>query len=234
MYYIIIGFLGWNVFYFIFTSSWFDIAEISISGNHYLDNETIQAQGGMKFHTNLFRFDIQEANNRLLRNPWIEDVSVKKIFPNQLSIHIAERKPGVILFHESRYYLVDMQGRILSVLQQMDLELDLYLVTGLGISSQMPGEVIENQEFQAIGRIIYALENIFPEQFYKIQVVSNEEFLLFHKEKQMKVRIENGDQLINEWYLLEKALQEVIEEDMLIQEINMKYKGRLSIILKEE
>jgi len=103
----------------------------------------------------------------------------------------------------------------------------------LDISNKKPGDIVDGQEYENIQRIIYALENIFPDQFYKIQVVSNEEHILYYKKKQIRVRIKNGDQLIDEWYLLERALQKVIQEEAPIQEINMKYKERLSIILKE-
>ncbi|MFW6149615.1 MAG: hypothetical protein ACOC6D_07140, partial [Atribacterota bacterium] len=104
---------------------------------------------------------------------------------------------------------------------------------GLDIRNKKPGDIIDSQEYENIQRIIYALENIFPDKFYKIQVISNEEHILFYKNKQIRVRIKDGDQLVDEWYLLERALQKVVQEETPIQEINMKYKERLSIILKE-
>ncbi len=144
-----------------------------------------------------------------------------------------ERQPGVLIFCENHFYLISEEGIILSISQESDNEFGLYIITGLAIGKKNPGETIDSQEYQNIPRIIYALENIFPDQFYKIKVISNEEYLLFHKENQIEVRIENGDQLIDEWYLLEKALQKVAQEEMQLQEINMKYNERLSIILKE-
>ncbi|HOR42372.1 MAG TPA: hypothetical protein PK111_04340, partial [Atribacterota bacterium] len=85
-----------------------------------------------------------------------------------------------------------------------------------------------------IRSIIYALDNLFLEQFYKIQIISEEEFLIFHRNNKIKVRIENGEQLINEWYLLESALQNINLEAMPLQEINMKYKERLLLILEDK
>ncbi|HOF03407.1 MAG TPA: hypothetical protein PLT58_05570, partial [Atribacterota bacterium] len=75
---------------------------------------------------------------------------------------------------------------------------------------------------------------LFSEQFYKIQIISEEEFLIFHRNNKIKVRIENGEQLINEWYLLESALQNINLEAMPLQEINMKYKERLLLILEDK
>ena len=82
-------------------------------------------------------------------------------------------------------------------------------------------------------KIIYGLDNLFPDQFYKIEIISEEEYFLYHNDNNIKVRIENGEQLIDEWYMLESALQKIAAEQIPLQEINMKYKERLFIILKD-
>ncbi len=233
LYYIIIGFLGWNFFYFIFTSAWFNIKEVNITGNNYLSGQTIINQGGIEFQTNLFHFDTNKAELKLLQHPWIAEASIKKALPNKLNINIAERKPNILLYHNENYYLISEAGVVLTILPEFKNDFDLYLITGIDIGNIKAGEVIRGQEYENVKRIIYALDNIFPDQFYKIQVISNEEHLLFHKKEEIKVRIKDGNQLIDEWYLLERALEEVFQEETLLQEINMKYKERLSIILKE-
>ncbi|MFA7202418.1 MAG: FtsQ-type POTRA domain-containing protein [Candidatus Caldatribacteriota bacterium] len=232
-YYIIIGFVGWSFFSFIFTFFWFDIKEINIEGNYYTSNETIIKQGRLDKHINLFLFDVEASGLDILKNPWIADVYIKKRPPNRLSVKIIERKPEVLLYNNEVFYLISEEGVILSASGQSDNEHGLYIVTGLDIKNNIPGKKIDIEKYNYIKRIIYALNNIFPEQFYKIQVISNEEYLLFHKKAQIKVRIKDGDQLIDEWYLLERAIQNVIQENTPIKEINMKYEDRLSIILEE-
>lgn len=205
---------------------------IIIEGNDYLENGTILAQGRIKPHTNLFHLNIEKTQHSILENPWIENVSIKKVFPNQLKIELIERKPNVLIFYDNHFYLVNEEGIILSALDQFDEDYQLYILTGLSIGSKKPGEFIENPEFHVVQRVIYALENIFPDQFDKLQVISADEYLLFHKRKDIKVRIRDGEQLINEWYLLERALQKIFEEEIQLEEINMLYEERLSIILQ--
>ncbi|MFW6134617.1 MAG: cell division protein FtsQ/DivIB [Elusimicrobiota bacterium] len=207
---------------------------VNIEGNKHLNNEGIINQGEIEPQTNLFHFNTENTRKNLLDNPWISDVSVKKIFPNQLNIELRERQPVLTISWDDRFYLVNEKGVILSVLEQFNNSFDLYILTGLDIGTKKPGEVIEKQEFYDTQRIIYALENIFPDQFYKIRVIPTEEFILFHKKNNIKVRIRDGEQLIDEWYLLERALQKVFREELPLEEINMKYEERLSIILKEE
>lgn len=131
------------------------------------------------------------------------------------------------------YYLVSKEGVILSITEQYPDQFGLYIITGLDISAKKPGDTIDSFQYSKIQRIIYGLDNIFPDQFYKIKIIAEDEYLLFCRDNNIKVRIKNGDQLIDEWYLLEKALTKVIQDDTEIQEINMKYEDRLSIILKE-
>ena len=233
LYYIIIGFLGWNVFYFIFTSSWFDIEKVTIHGNNYLNNDTILVQGELAKPVNIFHFDIDRTSRILSCNPWIEEITIKKIYPKQLDIKIVERKPGAILYSNNLYYLVTAEGVILTAFKQFNNDFNQYIITGLDINNKKPGDIIEDTAYKEVQRIIYGLNNLFPDQFYKIAIISGEEYLLLHNNDKIKVRVENSEQLINEWYLLQSALQKIAAEQISLQEINMKYQERLLIILEE-
>ena len=233
LFYIIIGFLSWNIFYSFFTSSWFDIKKVTIHGNYHLDSKTILTQVELNEPVNIFHFDIEGAIKKLSRNPWVEKIAIKKVYPKQLDITIVERKPGALLYSNDLYYLATAEGLILTVFEQFNNDFKQYIITGLNINFKKPGETIETIAYKEIQKIIYGLNNLFPDQFYKIEVISEEEYLLFHNHDKIKVRIENGEQLINEWYLLESALQKIAAEQIPLQEINMKYKERLLIILKD-
>jgi cell division protein FtsQ len=233
LYYIIIGFFGWIVFYFFFTSSWFEINKVSIYGNKYLSNDRVLTQGILDRPINIFHFDIVNACDKISKNPWIKEVKMKKVFPGRLEINIKEREPGALLYSGEQYYLVTAEGVILTRYKQLNNEFNQFLITGLDIGSKKAGDIIRDPAFFESQKIIYALKNIFPDQFYKIETISEEEFLLFHNNKNIKVRVGNSERLINEWYLLESALQKVLLEDIPLQEINMKYRERLLIILQE-
>ncbi len=233
LYYIIIGFLGWNIFYFLFTSPLFDITKISVYGTNYLQDTIILNQSELNEPVNIFHFDLEKACKKLAQNPWIKDITMKKIYPNHLEIGIIEQKPGTFLYHNNNYYLVTAEGVILEILNQFNNNLSKYIITGLNVNSKRPGQVIEDQEYKEVQRIIFALDHLFPDQFYKIEVISEEEFLLFHINNRIKVRLESGEQLINKWYLLESALQKINTEEVPLQEINMKYQERLLIVLPE-
>ncbi|MBN2395771.1 MAG: FtsQ-type POTRA domain-containing protein [Candidatus Atribacteria bacterium] len=233
LYYIILGFLGWILFYFIFTSPFFGITKVNIHGNDYLSSEDIFIQAGIEYQTNLFHFNTKEATRKLLHNPWIDHVSISKGLPGELNIEVIERQPSLLLVWNNRFYQANEEGMILLVSAQFSNPYGLYIISGLDIGMKKPGEIIDCQEYKKIQDLRKVLENIFPDQFYKIQVISADEYLLFYKENDIKVRIANAEQLIEEWYLLENALQKVIQEKIPLKEINMKFEDRLSIVLEE-
>ncbi len=233
LYYVILGFLSWNIFYFIFTSSWFNIKVITINGNNYIENDIILTQGGLENPINIFHFDTEISCEKLLKNPWIKDIFIKKIYPKQIVINIEERKPGALLYSNSFYYLVTVEGVILTKTNEFNNEFNQFVITGLNIDSKKPGEIIQDNAYTEAQKVIYALKNLFPDQFSKIEVISKEEFILFHRHNDLKVRIGNAEQLISQWYLLESALQKVSNESLQLQEINMKYQERLLMIMEE-
>lgn len=233
LYYIILGFLSWNIFYFIFTSSWFNIGNITINGNIFLKNDIILSQSGLSNPVNIFHFNIENSCAKLLKNPWVENVDMKKIYPKQIIVNIEERKPGALLYSDSFYYLVTEEGMILTKSNQFSNEYNQFIVTGFEINSKNPGDRIQNNTYKEIQKLIYSLKNLFPDQFYKIEIVSFEEFILFHKQNNLKIRVGSAEQLVNQWYLLESALQKVMTENLKLQEINMKFQERLLIIMEE-
>ena len=62
-------------------------------------------------HAGFFSFDIQALKVHLLKNQWVRDVSIRKVFPHTLVVDIKERKPtaywnkrGVVDRHNKIFY----------------------------------------------------------------------------------------------------------------------------------
>ena len=81
----------------IYNSSLFTIEEVSIQGVEHLTTEEMQALAGVPVGTTLLRVDAAGIKNSLLRDAWVEDVSVNRIFPNKLEISVTERTVAAIV-----------------------------------------------------------------------------------------------------------------------------------------
>lgn len=113
-----------TVGFFLFSPR-FQIQELSVSGNKDISTEELKgiAEKGMKTSFSFMGFDISTASIFLSGNkgvdtlmktfPEIEKVSVKKNFPNGLSLEIVEKTPFAVwtdFFDASKCYLVDAKG----------------------------------------------------------------------------------------------------------------------------
>lgn len=91
----------------------FSIKEIIVSGNYHLDRDDIIGSINIKNGDPLLNVQFKDVNERLGKNPWIKEVSLKKQLPGTLLIDIVEAVPKALLRIKRKLYLIDREGRIL-------------------------------------------------------------------------------------------------------------------------
>jgi cell division septal protein FtsQ len=91
----------------------FSIKEIIVSGNYYLDRDDIIGSINIKNGDQLLNVQFKDVDDKLGKNPWIKEVSLKKQLPGTLLINIEEAVPKALLRIKRKLYLIDSEGRIL-------------------------------------------------------------------------------------------------------------------------
>lgn len=66
--------------------------KISTSGQ-YIDNAIIKNTIVNNVHGGFFSLDIKQLKNSLLDNPWVQDVSIRRVWPSSLYVQIDEQQP---------------------------------------------------------------------------------------------------------------------------------------------
>ncbi|MDP3896413.1 MAG: FtsQ-type POTRA domain-containing protein, partial [Mesorhizobium sp.] len=79
--------------------SGFAIDDVRMSGNKETSDIDILERLGLDGWTSLIGMDADAARKRISDLPWIESVSVRKIYPNTIEISVVERKPFAIWQH---------------------------------------------------------------------------------------------------------------------------------------
>ncbi len=64
--------------------------------------------------SNLITFDKDSAKSLLEEVGWVKRASIKKIYPNTLSINIIESEPFAIFYQDQDILLIDIDGQIIS------------------------------------------------------------------------------------------------------------------------
>jgi len=126
------------------------VREVEIEGCREMTKETLLSLVKMDGLPNLFTVRLDEIAKRIESHPWIEQVRVRKVFPNKILIQVEERKPIAIIQLEELYY-VDHKGVIFSPVGERD-EYNYPFFTGL------TRQVLEKDPVEAKRLIMKALE----------------------------------------------------------------------------
>ena len=62
---------------------------------------------------NLMNYDFKKTKVLLEKLPWIDKVSIKRQFPNNITIYIKEHKPFAILINKKKNFLISNNGKII-------------------------------------------------------------------------------------------------------------------------
>ena len=109
----VIGYLLFAGYNFLISTPRFQIQNITFRGNHVLNNSQILEWLGPVIGKNLIAIDLVRLNKRLSEHPWVQTVSIQRIFPQGLEFELTERVPYARV-KKDQIYLMDNSGFILS------------------------------------------------------------------------------------------------------------------------
>jgi cell division protein FtsQ len=118
----------------------FAIEHIDVSGNSETSEIDIFDRVGLDGWTSLVGFNVDEARRRIDSLPWVESVSVRKVYPSTLEVKIVEKEPFAIWQHGSQLSLIEKSGAVIAPLAGSRY-LALPLVVGIGAAEHADGFV---------------------------------------------------------------------------------------------
>lgn len=116
----------------------FAIDEIRVSGNVETSEIDIFDRVGLDGWTSLVGFDAHDARGRIESLPWIESVTVRKVYPSTLEVKVVERAPFAIWQQGSLLSLIEVDGSVIAPLSG-SRHASLPLVVGRGADKAAAG-----------------------------------------------------------------------------------------------
>lgn len=92
----------------------FEIAAVKLSGQRETTEFEILEALEIEQGTSLALFDAAAARERLARIPWVETVSVQKLYPGTLQVRIDEREAFALWQRGDRLSVIDARGQVIS------------------------------------------------------------------------------------------------------------------------
>ena len=99
---------------FLTTSPYFTLKSVEIQGNSRLSSREILENSSLSEGANTLALSIADVEQHLARDPWVKEVSIKRILPNRLVIGISEREPAFLVLLQNGMYYADEQGSIIA------------------------------------------------------------------------------------------------------------------------
>ena len=99
------------------TAIGFAIEDVKVSGNRETSEIDILERLGLDGTTSLVALDVKEARQKLSELPWVEDVSVRKVYPGTIEIALKEREAFAIWQHGTDLSLIEKNGSVIAPLR---------------------------------------------------------------------------------------------------------------------
>jgi len=99
------------------TAIGFAIEDVKVSGNRETSEIDILERLGLDGTTSLVALDVKEARAKLTELPWVQDVSVRKVYPGTIEIALKERDAFAIWQHGNDLSLIEKSGSVIAPLR---------------------------------------------------------------------------------------------------------------------
>lgn len=129
----------------------FVIESIDVDGNRRLRDAEVARLAQVSKGANIFALDLAEAERRLLSDPWVREVKVRRELPSAVQVELVEREADALAVIGEGVYLVTRAGEPFKRLEPGDPH-DLPVIGGVSADN------IAGDRPREIERIVSALE----------------------------------------------------------------------------
>lgn len=125
--------------YFAQSLEFFNIKKINVTGCSSTKPSDIKAVSGYDFNTSIFAQSPEAVARKIEQYPWVKDVVVTRIWPDEIVIEITEHKAAALMVKgevgNERMVYVDKKGVEIAPLVPGN-DLDFPVITGVNVMSQ--------------------------------------------------------------------------------------------------
>lgn len=91
----------------------FSVNEVFVEGRKNTPAKALRKALAIERGAPILFVDLDAARERLLALPWVSDVSVERVLPDTVVVHLIERRPMALWQHDGRFALIDETGAVI-------------------------------------------------------------------------------------------------------------------------
>ena len=112
------------------SSSQFALREVELHGVQRASAEAIRGRVAGAIGGNLFDLELEQVARAVRQDPWVRDVSVRRVLPRTLRVAVIEREPAALAVINGVVHVVDPTGHVIGPVGSRPID-DLPVLTGL-------------------------------------------------------------------------------------------------------
>jgi cell division protein FtsQ len=124
----------------------FHLAQVKVTGAHYLSEDEVVAASGLKTGDGMFHLDLKTAADNVEKLPWVKRVIFERRLPQNILIAVEERKPAALV-DSGAVWGVDGEGRLLPPSTEL-LNEDLPVLSGVSVRAEDAGNTRAAETFK--------------------------------------------------------------------------------------
>ena len=190
----------------------FHIKEIRVSGLNQVTQEEVEAAAGLSVGQNIFTFNIHDVAEKIRRIPYVEEVALRRSYPNVVTVEVREAVPVCYLQVGTSFAVVDKQGRVLEATDNRE-KYKLPLIPQQETASYVVGEILPLASDSSFAVLLNAAVAVNVNQF------SDRVTDIYYEDKNIRMKLSDtlfvnlgtGDKLSAKMNMLKAVLEELPE-----------------------
>ena len=201
----------------------FVLRDLHVEGNVYLTKEDLRQIAGVYYGEPLYKLETDSVTHNLMNDLRIEEATVRRIFPDGLTITIRERTPVATVSCEYGYLDLDRQGKVIDCYKTLK-HIPIPMVTGITLRDMYIGD--DNKD-ETLRQIIYFLQLLNEESLNQISEVAvvSADYLVAYTTQSVQIRLGKLERLEEKARLTEGFLRDLEQNPLPIEYVDFNYKA---------
>ena len=189
----------------------FNITEIKVVDNTKIEKETIISLSRLTIGENIFKNLKSKVETNIKENPYIEDVTMKRIFPGTVELKIKEREIDYQIEIIDGYVYIDNQGYIL---ENNSKKAEVPILQGMRTSQDelLNGKRLNIEDLNKLNTIIKIMDSAkaikIEDLITTINVENTNQYILYLKIKKKYIYLGDASNLNNRMLYVQIILEQ--------------------------
>jgi cell division protein FtsQ len=163
--------VAWGAYRYALTTPRFAVRNLQIEGSRRLSEEQIAKLSGVELGRNIFQLNTDEAERKLLLDPWVREVKITRQLPATLRIEFSEREPFALAAIADELYLLTKAGEPFKRFEPGD-PYDLPVVTGISREGLAKDRKLEVERINGALEVLRSYERVPLSQVHPAEEVN--------------------------------------------------------------